>query len=112
MLRSQVLDSTWTVSLDGVPFLEHGPETPFAVALRREKTYESDRGTVKEHVVEAERVPLANVSQEGDTVTLSGGGHALTVRVVPCPGGVDQDARFAKPTPHPHDDDRKPEVSR
>jgi undecaprenyl-phosphate 4-deoxy-4-formamido-L-arabinose transferase len=29
-----------------------------------------------------------------------------------CPGGVDQDARFAKPTPHPHDDDRKPEVSR
>ena len=34
MLRSQVLDSTWTVSLDGVPFLEHGPETPFAVALR------------------------------------------------------------------------------
>ena len=89
MLRSQVLDSTWTVSLDGVPFLEHGPETPFAVALRREKTYESDRGTVKEHVVEAERVPLANVSQEGDTVTLSGGGHALTVRVVSCPDGVD-----------------------
>ena len=89
MLRSQVLESAWTLSLDGTPYVTHGPEAPFAVALRREKTYESDRGTVKEHVVEAERVPLTHVSQAGDTLTLSGGGHALHVRVLPCPGGAD-----------------------
>ena len=89
MLRSQVLENAWTLSLGGVPYIAHRPETPFAVALRREKTYESDRGTVKETVVEAERIPLAEVVQDGDTLTLCGGGHALTIRVLPCPGGVD-----------------------
>ena len=52
MLLSQVLENTWTLSLDGAPFVAHRPEPPFAVALRREKTYESDRGTVKETVVD------------------------------------------------------------
>ena len=89
MLRSQVLENAWTLSLGGVPYIAHRPETPFAVALHREKTYESDRGTVKETVVEAERIPLAEVVQDGDTLTLCGGGHALTIRVLPCPGGVD-----------------------
>ena len=63
MLLSQVLENTWTLSLDGMTYIAHTPQAPFAVALRREKTYESDRGTVKEHVVEAERVPLMEVAE-------------------------------------------------
>ncbi len=89
MLRSQVLESTWILSLDGLPFIAHRPQAPFVLALRREKTYESDRGTVKEHVVEAERVPLTDVRETAEGVILSGGGHTLKVRVQPCDGGVD-----------------------
>ena len=89
MLRSQVLESTWTLSVGDLPFVCHTPGAPFAVALRREKTYESDRGTVKEHVVEAERIPLATVSETADGVILSGGGHTLRVEIVPCDGGAE-----------------------
>ena len=89
MLRSQVLDHTWTLSLGDSPFIAHTPDAPFALALRREKTYESDRGTVTEHVVEAERIPLADVRETADGLVLSGAGHQLTVQAVPCPGGVD-----------------------
>ena len=89
MLRSQVLENAWTLSLGGVPYIAHRPETPFAVALRREKTYESDRGTVKETVVEAERVPLTEVAETAQGVVLSGGGHTLQVQAVPCDGGAD-----------------------
>ena len=38
MLLSQVSQNTWTLSLDGVPYIVHTPQAPFAVALRREKT--------------------------------------------------------------------------
>ena len=89
MLRSQISDNTWTLSLGEMPFVIHTHDAPFALALRREKTYESDRGTVKEHVVEAERVALTDVEETTDGVVLSGGGHALKVRVIPCEGGVD-----------------------
>ncbi len=89
MLLSQVSNNTWTLSIDGVPYIVHTPQAPFAVALRREKTYESDRGTVKETVVEAERIPLADAEETEDGVVLSGGGHGLKVRMVPCAGGVD-----------------------
>ena len=89
MLRSQVSKSAWTLSVGGLPFVSHTPGAPFAVALRREKTYESDRGTVKEHVVEAERIPLTDVAETAEGVILSGGGHALRVEVVPCDGGAE-----------------------
>ncbi len=89
MLLSQVLENAWTLSLDETPFIAHTPSTPFALALRREKTYESDRGTVKEHVVEAERIPLTDAVRDGDAILLSGRGHALKVQVVPCENGAD-----------------------
>lgn len=89
MLLSQVLENTWTLSLDGMTYIAHTPQAPFAVALRREKTYESDRGTVKEHVVEAERVSLTDVEETAEGVVLSGGGHTLQVQVVPCDGGAE-----------------------
>ena len=89
MLLSHVSENAWTLSLDDRPFVAHTPKTPFALALRREKTYESDRGTVKEHVVEAERIPLTDVLETAEGVTLVGGGHTLGVRIVPCEDGVD-----------------------
>ena len=89
MLLSQVSQNTWTLSLDGVPYIVHTPQAPFAVALRREKTYASDRGTVKETVVEAERVPLTTVEETGEGVLLSGGGHRLQIRIRPCERGAD-----------------------
>ncbi len=89
MLRIEITENTWTVALGGLPFIVHRPEAPFALALRREKTYESDRGTVKEHVVEAERVPLTDVKETAEGVVLSGGGHSLRVQMVPCDKGAD-----------------------
>ncbi len=89
MLRSQVLENTWALSVGQRPFIAHSSQAPFALALRREKTYESDRGTVKEHVVEAERVPLTDVAETAEGLILSGGGHALKVQIVPCEGGAD-----------------------
>ena len=35
MLLSQVLENTWTLSLDGMTYIAHTPQAPFAVALRR-----------------------------------------------------------------------------
>ena len=89
MLRSQVLENTWTVQADGLPFVDHRADAPFAVALRREKTYETDRGTVKERVVEAERIPLTDVTEVPEGVTLSGGGHVLKIRIVSTENGAD-----------------------
>ncbi len=89
MLLSQVSETTWTLSVDDLPFVAHAKKTPFVTAMRREKTYESDRGTVTEHVVEAERIALTEVAEGPEGITLSGGGHALKIRPVPCPGGVE-----------------------
>ena len=89
MLRSQVSDNNWTLSVNDLPFIIHTPETPFAFAVHREKTYESDRGTVKEHVTETERVPLAEAVEENGMVSLSGGGHVLGIRVTDCGDGAE-----------------------
>ena len=89
MLRSQVSGNNWTLSVNDIPFIAHSPGTPFAFAVRREKTYESDRGTVKEHVTETERVPLCEAAEEHGTVSLSGGGHILDIRVTGCGDGAE-----------------------
>jgi hypothetical protein len=58
------------------------PRPPFVTALRREKTYAADRGTVKETVTEAERIPLTRVTAlEGDEYELAGDGHRLRLRL-------------------------------
>ena len=59
----------------------HSPEHPFITAIRREKTYEANRGTVKETVTEVERVPLTDVSQTGDTLVFQKDGHTVSVTV-------------------------------
>lgn len=89
MLLSQVEKNAWTLSIDGIPFVAHRVDAPFALALRREKTYESDRGTVKERVVEAERIALTDVTEGPEGITLSRDGHALHIRIVPAENGAD-----------------------
>ena len=52
---------------------------PFVTAVRREKEYHANRGTVKTTEVERERIPLTEVDTTGDTITFSAQGHALKV---------------------------------
>ena len=82
MLRSTMENGVWTLSLNGQLLLEHKPERPFATVLRREKVYSTNRGTVKERVVERERCGLAVAAREGQDVILSGGGHSLRITVL------------------------------
>jgi len=90
MLTSFTSGGDWTLSADGRTLLTHSSFLTFATAIRREKTYAANRGTVKTKVTEAERVPLTAVAAEGeDTVCLSAGGHALRVRFAACPGGAE-----------------------
>ncbi len=88
MRISTVSSGRWTLSFDGRPVAEHRSDLPFATAIRREKTYETDRGTVKETVVETARVPLTDVSETANGVTLSKDGHALSVGIAERPNGV------------------------
>jgi alpha-glucosidase len=69
--------------------LRHSEARPFATAVRQEKTYSANRGTVKTAVREAERIPLTAVKQEGASVVLSGGGHSLRITMEKVPLGCD-----------------------
>ena len=93
MLRSIIQNGVWTLSRDEKLLLEHRPERPFATAMRREKTYSANRGTVREQVVEKERCGLTEAVQEGDIVTLTGCGRRLVITLRESEGGVE--LRFA-----------------
>ena len=69
--------------------LRHSADHPFATAVRQEKTYTSNRGTVKTAVREAERIPLTDVTYKGKDVVLSGGGHSLRITMEKVPLGTD-----------------------
>ena len=67
-----------TVNQDGFELLS----TPFASAIKREKTYTQSRGTVKDSIEEKERVFLDNVEQLGDrSFVLSAEGHSLRLDI-------------------------------
>ena len=69
--------------------LRHSEDRPFATAVRQEKTYTANRGTVKTAVREAERIPLTDVTYKGKDVVLSGGGHSLCITMEKVPLGMD-----------------------
>ena len=46
--------SQYSLAIDGLPFIEHDAGMPFVSAIKREKRYESNRGTVRETVTETE----------------------------------------------------------
>ena len=64
MIESRIGGNTWDLKLSGAALCLHRTGRPFAVAMRREKQYVSDRGTVKETVEVKERIAL-------DTVTIA-----------------------------------------
>lgn len=89
MLSSTVVRSElWSVSFGERPVLSHSAERPFAVAIKREKTYTSNRGTVKETVTETARIPLTDVYVKHDSIVLTAGGHDLSIRVTEEKDGV------------------------
>ena len=56
--------------------------TPFVSAIKREKTYTSNRGTVKVDIEEKEHIFLDNVERLSDTsYVLSAGGHSLKIDI-------------------------------
>lgn len=86
--------SQYSLAIDGLPFIEHDAGMPFVSAIKREKRYESNRGTVRETVAETETVPLPVCSVDGDTVTFSAEAkqsskaHTLTMTVTGLEHGV------------------------
>ena len=91
MLKIDAQENRWTLSWDGQALLEHREDRPFAVAVRREKTYSAKRGTVKVKTSETARVPLAHCTWSDDTVCFSAGDRVLKARVAECDGGVELD---------------------
>ena len=89
MLQATIQDGSWRLTLESEPLLEHTPEHPFAAAILREKRYSANRGTVKEQVVERQRVPLTAVEQTEAGVTLTGEGHSLRVELLERPDGAE-----------------------
>ncbi len=65
------------------------PEAPFAVAVRREKSYTVNRGTVRTVVRETARIPLLNTeADESGRVCFSTEGHRLVATPREIHGGV------------------------
>ena len=88
MLKSELRENLWTVSLDGRLSLLHSGERPFVTALRREKSYKANRGTVKEEIKEVERCPLTALRQEGERLLFTGNGRRLVLRMEEIEQGV------------------------
>ena len=89
MLMSNVSRGRWILRLNGKTLLTSGPDAPFAVAVRREKQYISNRGTVRTEITELARVPLTGAESMGhQAVRFSAEGHSLTVTPRETPGGV------------------------
>ena len=88
MLKSELRENLWTVSLDGRLSLLHSGERPFVTALRREKSYKAKRGTVKEEIKDVERCPLTALRQEGERLLFTGNGRRLALRMEEIEQGV------------------------
>ena len=89
MTASKLEGNTWTVTVNGRTMVLHSSEHAFAAAIRREKTYVSDRGVVKETVAETERIVLKEIrAGEGDSVICFREGHELLIRPVETDGGL------------------------
>ena len=80
-MNSKVENGIWLIRLGEREMVLHRPEAPFMTAVRREKTYETNRGTVKETVIEKERLHFRALEEvpgeDGKTLVLSGGTHRV-----------------------------------
>ena len=82
MIRSLISDGSWSLYSGDVLLARHSPERPLVTAVRREKRYSTDRGTVKEQVVERESTPLTELCEADEGgFTLRGGERRLRVEL-------------------------------
>ncbi|MBE7004728.1 MAG: alpha-glucosidase [Ruminococcaceae bacterium] len=89
MFQARIGDGCWTLALDGHEVLRHTPRAPFITAVRHEKTYRAVRGSVKEQVREAERVPLTECAAAGENeFVFSAGDRRVTAALSERSGGV------------------------
>lgn len=89
MMKIDYAPGRMSLTLDGKLALVHSADAPFATAVRREKNYTADRGTVKTTVTEHERIPLTQLREEGGRYVFSSGDHRLSVFARPCAGGAE-----------------------
>ena len=89
MMKIDYAPGRMTLELDGKLVLQHSGEFPFAAAVRREKRYEADRGTVKETVTELERIPLTELREEAGRYVFSSGDQRLSMFARPCESGAE-----------------------
>lgn len=72
-------ERSWLIKTDGRIAVQHTPDQPFATVLKREKTYVTDRGSVKETISVTETSPLTEFEEKGEELILSGSGHELRI---------------------------------
>ncbi|MBR3200604.1 MAG: alpha-glucosidase [Mogibacterium sp.] len=86
MLKTEFDGKKLRLTVDGFELLS----TPFVSAIRHEKTYSTNRGTVKETIVELEHAHLDGIERMSDsTFVMSGDGHSLKMEVRECDLGCE-----------------------
>lgn len=81
-------ERSWLIKTDGRIAVQHTPDQPFATVLKREKTYVTDRGSVKETISVTETSPLTEFEEKGEELILSGSGHELRIRIEQAERGI------------------------
>ncbi|MCR5664869.1 MAG: alpha-glucosidase [Oscillospiraceae bacterium] len=90
MLKLEFSQNALTLLLGEKIALEHRSGAPFAQAVRREKSYKADRGTVKETVTETARIPLSGCRRESDErFVFFAEGHELCAELKKLENGVE-----------------------
>ena len=86
MLKTEYDGKTLRLIVDGFELLS----TPFISAIKLQKTYRSRRGTVRETIEELEHARLNDIEKTGsNTFVMSGDGHSIKMKVVPCELGCE-----------------------
>ena len=88
-MTSSVRKDAWSLRRNGKTLATSAPGKPFVTAVKKEKKYTANRGTVKAEVVESARVPLDKAESTGtEAVRFSGEGHTFLVTPREIDGGV------------------------
>lgn len=89
MIKTEKRNGVWSLYVNDSVFLESSVSSPFATAVRREKNYSSNRGTVKVQTVEAERIALTEATTYEGGVIFSNGVHMLRAEISEYSGGAE-----------------------
>ncbi len=89
MIRTEFTDGGWFLYREDILLAKHSQDQPFVTMIKLEKQYKTKRGTVKEEIVETARIPLTDLAEEDGSLVFSGGGHTVSVRIIPIEGGAE-----------------------